>query len=88
MTVERCQIRLGTIFHSDRGCQYTANLFRDASLKKELVVLPEARSLASLRSNVFEYIETFYNPVRLHSYLGYLSPMEFEANYHGARRSA
>ncbi|WP_343862677.1 IS3 family transposase, partial [Aliiglaciecola litoralis] len=29
----------------------------------------------------FEYIEIFYNRVRLHSTLGYLSPLEYEARY-------
>jgi putative transposase len=27
---------------------------------------------------VFDYIEAFYNPIRLHSTLGYLSPAEYE----------
>ncbi len=30
---------------------------------------------------VFEYIETFYNTVRIHSYCGYLSPNEYEKLY-------
>lgn len=30
---------------------------------------------------IFEYIEGFYNTTRIHSSLGYLSPIEFEKNY-------
>ncbi|HWH74267.1 MAG TPA: IS3 family transposase, partial [Methylibium sp.] len=30
------------------------------------------------RSDVFDYIERFYNPTRRHSTLGYVSPIEFE----------
>lgn len=30
---------------------------------------------------VFEYIETFYNTVRLHSHCGYLSPDQYEEKY-------
>lgn len=30
---------------------------------------------------VFEYIETFYNTVRIHSHCDYMSPIEFEALY-------
>ena len=29
-------------------------------------------------TDVFDYIERFYNPRRRHSTIGYLSPMQFE----------
>jgi transposase InsO family protein len=35
---------------------------------------------AQARTAIFEYIEGWYNRQRLHSSLGYLSPMEFELN--------
>lgn len=40
--------------------------------------VPSTRQEAT--SMIFDYIETFYNPVRLHSSLGYKSPIEFEEN--------
>ena len=36
---------------------------------------------AELRSAVFEVIEGFYNPTRLHSTLGMRSPVEFESDH-------
>ncbi len=39
------------------------------------------KTRAQLRSQVFEYIEGFYNPTRLHSTLGMRSPREFEADH-------
>lgn len=48
-----------------------------SSLKAELEQsVPETR--ADARRRIFEYIEAFYNPSRLHSSLGYLSPVQFE----------
>jgi putative transposase len=35
-------------------------------------------NLELARSEIFSYIEGYYNRVRLHSSLGYKSPMEFE----------
>ena len=39
----------------------------------------ETRERAALE--IFEYIECFYNRVRIHSALGNLSPAEFEAGH-------
>ena len=49
-----------------------------ASLETELVDRRRFRTRAQARMAVFDYIEGFYNPRRLHSGLGYLSPMNFE----------
>jgi putative transposase len=39
---------------------------------------------AELRSAIFEFIEGFYNPTRLHSTLGMRSPAEYEADHTAA----
>jgi len=49
-----------------------------ASLKKELVHHEDYPSRAEARASIVEYIEMFYNPKRLHSSLGYVSPAEYE----------
>jgi putative transposase len=49
-----------------------------ASLTKDLLRRAAFRSRAEARTAVFDYIETFYNPIRLHSTLGYLSPIDYE----------
>ena len=49
-----------------------------ATLKKELVHRRSWPTRHELTSEVFEYIEAFYNRVRRHSTLGMLSPLEFE----------
>ena len=51
-----------------------------ATLKKELIYRRTWPSREELRREVFDYIEAFYNPVRRHSTLGMLSPVNYEAS--------
>ena len=96
----------GLIHHSDRGCQYASEEFRDlltdhnalssmgrtgncydnatmesffATLKTELIRGKPFHSKDEARQALFDYIEIFYNRQRLHSALGYRSPVDFEA---------
>ena len=48
------------------------------TLKKELVNHRKFRTRAEARRDIFDYIEVFYNRERLHSSLGYLSPLNYE----------
>jgi len=49
-----------------------------ATLKLELVYRRRFDTRAQARTQIFEYIETFYNRHRTHSALDYLSPVDFE----------
>jgi putative transposase len=49
-----------------------------ASYKKELVHRRSFQTRSEARSATFQYLEGFYNNVRLHSSLGYRSPTEYE----------
>ena len=50
-------------------------------LKVELVYAENYKTVNEAYTGIFEFIELFYNPVRRHSALGYMSPNEFEAKY-------
>lgn len=95
---------VGTVLHSDHGCQYTSTTFGArcrtmgivqsmgtvgdsydnalaesfwASLKRELVDCTHFTTREEARIAVFEWI-MWYNTERLHSSLGYMSPVEYE----------
>ena len=98
------------LHHSDRGSQYTAQLYQDllkqqrcqvsmsgkgncydnapiesffGTLKTELVYHQRYQTRAEAKTDIFRYIEGFYNRRRRHSALGYQSPEQFEqAFYH------
>ena len=49
-----------------------------STLKTECVYRTSFATRQQARSALFDYVETFYNPKRRHSALGYVSPMQFE----------
>jgi putative transposase len=51
-----------------------------ASLKKEHVHHVRFRTRAEAKAAVFDYIEVFYNRQRLHSAIGYRTPVEARAD--------
>jgi putative transposase len=70
------------------GCQIsmsrTGNCYDNATMESFFATLKgecavsQFATRAEARSTIFEFIEVWYNRQRLHSSLGYLSPMEFE----------
>jgi putative transposase len=50
-----------------------------SSLKYEVVYHRRFATRTEARSAIFDYIESFYNRTRLHSSLGYVSPVTFES---------
>src|SRR6201984_1851304 len=48
------------------------------TLKREEIYANKYDDLENLRANIEEFIEQYYNRLRLHSALGYRSPEEFE----------
>jgi putative transposase len=57
-------------------------------IKKELIYQTTYTTRAEAKKDIFEYITCFYNPERIHSTNGYLSPMEFEKVYILKKRTA
>jgi putative transposase len=73
--------KFGLIHSVNRPGYCTDNAFMESfyhSLKAELIRGTTFACLKYLRNAIKGYINTFYNQVRLHSGLGYLSPIEYE----------
>jgi putative transposase len=102
---QRPKVNLPLISHSDRGCQYAAEVYRRRlqelgitasmsrrgncydnayaesffhTLKVELIHRRRFATRAEASAAIFEYIEVWYNRKRMHSALGYQSPIEYE----------
>lgn len=51
-----------------------------ASLKKEKLYQVKLYTFEDAYKAIYDYIEGFYNPIRIHSSIGYFSPINFEKN--------
>ena len=51
------------------------------TLKTELLINGSFETEEEAKNAIFEYIEIYYNRQRLHSSLGYLSPVEYEEKF-------
>ena len=65
------------------GCPYDNSCIESffATLKKERVYRKNYDTMEEVRQDMFRYIELFYNRKRLHSVLGYMSPVEYRLKY-------
>lgn len=64
---------------SKAGCPYDNSMMESffASLKKEYYYRREYDTIRDVERDIFYYIEIFYNRKRLHSSLGYMSPVAY-----------
>ncbi len=74
--IERSMSRAGNCYDNAAMESFWSTLKTETEL--DVLTLPNRRA-AELA--VFDYIETFYNPTRRHSSLGYLSPVAFEKQH-------
>lgn len=65
------------------GCPYDNSCAESffATLKKERIYRRNYVTMEEVRQDMFRYIELFYNRKRLHSVLGYMSPVEYRLKY-------
>jgi transposase InsO family protein len=98
----------GLILHSDRGCQFASQAYRDRiigcnylqsmsrkgncydnapmesffkTFKTEEVYHCDYETYEQATRGAINFIDRFYNCERLHSALGFLSPIQFEVHY-------
>lgn len=64
---------------SRSGCPYDNSCVERffSSLKRECIYRKRYSTMEEVEKDIFEYIELFYNRKRLHSSLGYLSPIDY-----------
>lgn len=67
------------------GCPYDNSCVESffAGLKKECIRRKNYDTIEEVKKDLFKYIELFYNRKRLHSTLGYMSPVEYRLMHEG-----
>lgn len=74
--IEQSMSRRGNCYDNALMESFWATLKRESALAAHTAPTRHDAELA-----IFDYIETFYNPTRRHSSLGFLSPVAFELNH-------
>ena len=61
------------------GCPYDNSCVESffATLKKELIFRKKYATMEGVKTDLYRYIELFYNRKRLHSTLGHMSPVAY-----------
>jgi putative transposase len=92
-TAERYQLALADVGIELISMSRTGNCWDNAAMEsffatlaKECTNRERFQSRQEARSTIFEYLECFYNPIRLHSTLHYVSPLAFEQAQQSQRR--
>ena len=78
---QRLMANNGIIFSMSRSGNVWDNAAMESffsSLKTERIARKVYRTRNEAKADVFDYIKRFYNTIRRHSTIGYVSPVEFE----------
>ena len=81
--VQGSMSRRGNCWDNAVAESFFATLKTELGLEARGALLPEA----ALRQELFEYLEGFYNTHRLHSTLGYRSPVDFERQWEAQHKA-